>query len=173
MLISKRHVKTIFIYSILSACLFFIIQQEWLIWLGPQFKKTTFSSTKTHKEIHLYYWKHDQWQDDTIQSIWVNNSQQNIHYITNHLLTLLYEEGIISQIITAETVIINQSESEAFISFDRKPFKKNSPIITKTHLLEALCKTIAPLYPLQKIHFFVKHKPLEDPHIDCSIGWPV
>lgn len=173
MLISKRHVKTIFVYSILTACLFFIIQQEWLIWLGPQFKKTTFPSTETHKEINLYYWKHDQLQHEAIQTLWVKNTQQNIHYITNSLLTLLYQEGITPQIITAETVIVNQSESEAFISFDKKPFKKNDSIITKIHLLEAIIKTISSLYSLQKIYFLVKHKPLDDPHVDCSIGWPV
>jgi hypothetical protein len=173
MLTPQRYVKTVFVYCIVIACLFFIIQQKWLIWLGPQLEKVSLPSEHMHKEINLYYWKHDQLQHETIQALWVKNRQQNIHYVINSLLTFLYEEEIIPQIITAETVILNPSESEAFISFDKKPFKKNDPIITKVHLLEAIGKSIAPLYVLQKIYFLVKHKPLEDPHIDCSIGWPV
>lgn len=172
MLTPQRHVKTVLFCCIIFACVFFVIQQKWLIWLGPHIKLSS-PSEHIYKEIKLYYWKHDQLQYETIQALWVTQKQQNIHYVINSLLTFLYEEEIIPQVVTAETVILNPSESEAFISFDRKPFKKNSPIITKIHLLEALCKTIAPLYALQKIHFFVKHKPLEDPHIDCSIGWPV
>lgn len=170
MFTSARHMKIIF-SSIFFACIFFIVQQKWLLWLGPLATTRSFISEHSYKEINLYYWKYDQLLYEPIQALWVKNKQQNIHYVINCLLTFLYEEEIIPQIVCVETVILNLAESEVFISFDKKPFKKNDPVITKIRLLEALCKSIAPLYSLQKIYFFVKHKPLEDPHIDCSIGW--
>lgn len=173
MFASQRYIRIVLLSSIASSFIFFALQQEWFLWRGPISNISSPLSHHTYKEIDLYYWKHGQLQHETIRALWLENRQQNIHYVINSWLTFLYDEECMQQTVIAETSILSPSESELFISFDRKPFKKTAPIIHKIQFIQALCATIAPLYSIQKIHFLVKHEPLHDPHIDCDIAWPI
>ena len=163
--------KIAFVGGILLAIMFFALQQEWFIWRGPLGTITGHKAQHTCKEIKLYYWQHEQLKDETIQQIWVENEQQNLHYLINRWLTFLYDEECITQKIRADTTMLNPSGTELFISFDRKPFSKEISIWQKIQFIKALFTTISPVSSINQVRFLVMHKPLCDPHLDFDVSW--
>ncbi len=157
--------------SILLAIIFFALQQEWLLWRGPIGTITGHRAQHTCKEIKLYYWQHEQLKNETIQQIWVEDEQQNLHYLINRWLTFLYDEECITQKIGVDTSILNPSDTELFISFDRKPFSKEQSIEQKIQFIKALSATIAPVSTINQVRFLVRHKPLCDAHLDFDVSW--
>ncbi len=165
--------KIAFVGSILLAIIFFALQQEWFIWRGPLGTVTGHSAQHTCKEIKLYYWQHEQLKNETIQQIWVEDEQQNVHYLINRWLTFLYDEECITQKIRADTSMLNPSGTELFISFDRKPFSKEQSIEQKIQFIKALFATIAPVGTINQVRFLVRHKSLSDPHLDFDVSWAI
>ena len=165
--------KVAFVASIVCALIFFALQQEWLIWHGPIGAVTEHRAQHTCKEITLYYWQHEQLKHETIQQIWVEDEQQNLHYLINKWLTFLYDEECITQKIHVDTTTLNPSGTELFISFDRKPFSKEQSIGQKIQFIKALFATINPVTTINQVRFLVRHKPLFDPHLDFDVSWAI
>ncbi len=162
-----------FIVSILCAVTFFAMQQDLLIWRGPLDISAYHKTEHTCKEIKLHYWQHDQSKHEAIQQIWVEDEQQNLHYLINRWLTFLYDEECITHKIHAESTMLNPSHTELFISFDRKPFTKEQPIVQKIQFVKALFATIAPVSSIKQMRFLVRHQPVMDPHLDFEVSWSI
>ncbi|MEX0848941.1 MAG: hypothetical protein WD055_01835 [Candidatus Dependentiae bacterium] len=165
-----RRLPFIIICSVMSALLFFSLQKEWIIIQRP-IPTTEATTTKTEQKEYILYWSAHALQQETKTIIWTDNMQKNLHYVLNSWLMYLYEEGLHKKL-HIETAMLNRSETELFISFDRQPFGKQQSIQQKTDFIQSLLKTVAQCCSVSKVRFLLRHKQFHDPHLDFSHSWP-
>jgi hypothetical protein len=131
-------------------------------------------STEYKKAVTLYFWTPQGWHQEESHILWAKDNAQNINYLTNRWLSILDEENLHSKKVIAQTVALSATGQEAYISFDRYPFEPETSTYTKYMFIEGLLKTLrSQNIKISTIRFLVHHKPLEDYHLDFSIGWPL
>jgi hypothetical protein len=161
--------------SFIAAIFFFALYNQWLIITIAQNKNKEIIQTSIlrKKEIILYYFNHEKWNNEKQEILWSDNATKNIYQLLNAWLTLLDEERIISKKITLQTALLSSSGT-MYLSFDHNPLAKEDIIFKKWILIEGLLKTITVNnIPIQYVQFLVQHQLLHDQHIDFSMPWPV
>jgi len=154
----------------------FLYFQGWIILQYPYSKKQNRNLLSVvsidKKRIKFFYWNNNAWCTEESNLIWSPQNEENILYVINNLLTLMHEEEILQKKISIESVMLSPTGQEAFISFERNPFRKEASTFEKWKIIESILKTIGEnKIPIQSIRFLVRHKPLEDYHLDFSKSW--
>ena len=163
--------------SFLFGIILYGYQKEWIIFIPPYATAIHESESKDqklqHKTVSIFFFKHNQWHAEEINSIWSCDAAQNVKTITNNWLTLLEDEKIIDKDIQVVSSIISPSK-ELFLSFNKDPFIKQDSTYTKFMVIEGLLKTIRTnKIPVQSVRFLIHHQQLIDDHINFSISWPL
>lgn len=164
--------------SFFCSFLFFAWQRGWIIInvnATPPDAHIVNTSLPTviKKKVTLYYWHMGGWKKETTDLIWHEQKAITIEYLINSWLTLLDEEQLMEKKVTLQTVLLTQSD-QAYLSFDRQPFSKESTTYEKWMWLEGLLKTIRDNgIKIQGIQFLVHHQPLKDTHLDFTNPWPL
>ncbi|MFA6066758.1 MAG: N-acetylmuramoyl-L-alanine amidase [Candidatus Babeliaceae bacterium] len=166
---------------LLSACMlmcgmiFFAYMHDIIIINLFYYKPRVISCGQSHKKIVTitYYGPMGSVQEKK-EIIWSNNKIDNVQYLVTSWLTLLEQENIVSKKISLQSCALSVSEQDAFISFDRSFFAKQSSVRDKLMLIESLLQTIRDNeINLQGIYFLSHHQPLNDKHLDFSKPWPL
>ena len=165
-------------YSVLfmTGILFFLLYNEFLIIkfsLRPHANQSE-QELVTKKTVTFSFWKEHRCQTEDSQVLWYTNQDQRILQITSRWLELFGEMQEDQNKISVQSVSLNKTEKEAYVSFDRTPFFENNSTYQKLLCIEGLLKTLknAKITP-QKIFFLVNHQPINDAHLDFSHGWPL
>lgn len=173
----KKNSKVLWGSSFFVGILFFCFYQEWImvyISFGTQPLITLSESSTQKKSIALSFWKENKWQREEIEILWSSDTSQTLSYITNRWFSLLDEEEILDKKVVVQNVSLSQSGNQAYLSFDRYPFNRESSAFEKSMVIEGLLKTlkesgIKVLY----FYFLVHHKPIQDYHLDFIHPWPL
>ncbi len=170
--------KWYIIICLFSACigiLFLALQQEIIVINYPKNSINKKSSLKATKKIaSLVYWQNDEWKTEKQELIWHADSNKNLYYLINSLLTLLHEEKVMHKKVNLQSVLLSVSGHEAYLSFDRNPLVKQQAIFTKLIFIESILKTIKQnKIPIQQVQFLVHHQVLHDTHLDFSKPWNI
>lgn len=167
-------------WSLLPLCggiLFFCLYQEWLIVhfsCGTAAPTHQITKGVEKKNIFFTFWKDGQWQQEEAEILWSESTAQTLLHIVNRWLSLADEEGVLSQKLLLQDAAISDSKNNAYLSFDRYPFEKESSTYEKYLVIEGLLKTIRQSgLKIVYIHLLVHHKPIQDYHLDFSHPWPV
>lgn len=139
---------------------------------------TKSSSPQSHapskKNLMIYYWAQGSFKHESTSIIASDNKADTLRYIVTSWLTILEQSGSLPKKVGLEAVMLSSSGSDAYISFDRTIFAKNEPTFDKWMRVEGLLKTInAGQLGVSRIHLFVHHQPVQDPHLDFSQAWPI
>ncbi len=155
--------------------LFFCTYQEWLIisWHKPYHHNETALST-SKKNIILGREENNEWVQESVQTLWSNNQEENLKTLTATWLSWLEDEQVLSKKIMVESVLLSPSGYEAYVSFDQSPFENHWSIYRKDSFISALLKNYKKNgCTASSVYFLVHHKPLNDPHLDFNEPWPL
>lgn len=126
------------------------------------------------KKVLVSFWLRGAWHQEETEAIWPPEAAEALKQLVHAWLTILDEEEITSERITLQSVVMTASGNDAYISFDRSPFDKESSTHDKLMLTESLLKTLRDNgIQAQNIYLLVHHKPLYDYHLDFSHPWPL
>lgn len=160
--------------------LYFLIHQNRLIILwntSRESDKKLFQQLKDRfvkKKVKLYYWKDDRFFSEEESLVWFSDDVENIKYVVNYWLNLMYQEQVIDKKVFLVSVGLAQSCRDVYLSFDASPLDKDWSIMKKWYLIEGLLRTVRNVFSnLNMIYFRVQHRLLEDDHLDFSQGWPI
>ena len=161
---------------LVSGGLFYGIYQELIIIRTP-FRTIAPLLNDLHVQksnFKLVYWKDKSWHKEEKELISSDNKVQTLHYLLTSWLGLLDEEHLLQRKTSIQSIMLDSSGQEAFISFDCNPFQKKSSTYDKWLWAEGLLKTIRENnIAIQNVRFLVHHQPLHDHHIDFSHAWPL
>lgn len=154
---------------------YYIINNEWVIIKLNNNKEKVFVKKACKSPFILYYWQNDQWHSESKELIDIkDNKAKTIEYLISSWLGLLDEEQILSKKVSLQSVMVDSTGQEVFISFDRSLFDKNSSIKQKWYLIESLLRTLrANISGIQKVYVLVHNQLINDDHLDFSQGWPI
>lgn len=143
-------------------------------WSRPMIVQETATSTPAKKNVRLFFWQHGRWQHDDAELLWTDNADTNVTHLLNCWLTLLEEEEVTDKHVTVQTALHASDGTDLYVSFDRHPLSKQWSTHAKWLWVEGLLKTIREndCTP-QHLTFLVQHQPMQDPHLDFSIRWPI
>jgi hypothetical protein len=163
--------------TILLTILYFAWNQHWILINVPTKKSnqipTNPSTSLAKKNIRFFIWYQNNWRHEDIELLWSIDQSQNIEYIVRALLTLLDEERILEKRATLQSVTVSEDKQEAYISFDRAPFNRESSTYEKWMLIESILKTMRENgIMVSQFYFLVHHQPINDMHLDFSHSWP-
>lgn len=158
----------------IAGIIFFAWYQEIIIIRYPLVPQYSSTEMGIKKKVKLIFWHNEQWHTETHDMIWYSNNGKNIYYLINNWLTLLDAENISAKKITLQPVLLTIAQHEAYLSFDRNPFAKETNTFEKLMFIEGILRTIRDNgIPIQQVQFLVQHAPLNDPHLDFSKAWPI
>ena len=131
-------------------------------------------SLSQRKNLKLIYWNGDSFATDEKELIFSENTVKTLTELTTSWLNLLETEELLPKKVTVQSVMIDASGHEAFISFDRNPLTKEQATRDKLLWIEGLLRTIKQSgLPITSVRFLVYAKPLNDTHLDFSHAWPI
>lgn len=131
-------------------------------------------STVEKKKFLLHYWHNAAWHTEDKELIQATDLRKTIGYLITAWLNLLEEEQLIHKKTTVQSVMLDQTERELYISFDHSFLPKHYSTYEKLLLVEGLLKTIRASTPqISHIIFLVHHQPLQDAHLDFTQPWPI
>jgi len=165
------------ITSFIIGIILYAYQKEWVIIIPPT-QNISYPTKDTnhnieHRKITLFFFKHNAWQKEQMNTIWLSDITQNIKTITNNWLILLEDEKIIDKDIQVVSAVISPAK-ELFLSFNKEPFHKQDSTYTKLMIIQSLLTTMHEnKIPVQSIRFLIHHQPLIDDHLNFSISWPI
>lgn len=173
----------IFVFAIiccLIGAIFFLIQRKWLIvqWtFNTESNEMTLAKKETvlKKDISFFWWKNDKFHHNKATLIWRRDKNaDNIKQVINNWLNHLKGEKLLEPVIAIDSVVLSQSEQEAYFSFNQAFSWKEWSIFKKWMLLEGLCKTIKSTgLPIKYITVWANHEPMPDEHLDFTHAWSV
>ena len=150
--------------------LLFFYQESWLIINIPstqQMKSSIKTSSKKSKNISIYLWQKDKFNQESCEILTTENQAQTIQQIVYHFFTN-YEDMINSdKQILVQSVILSPSEKQAFISLNNNPFNTESSTFEKLMLMKSLLKTLHEAdLTITHVYLLVQHRPLVDHHLN-------
>jgi hypothetical protein len=162
--------------AFIAGLLFFCIYHDIIIirLLIKQTVKNELSITQTtiKKRAKLIYWHDAKWHTQEKELLESQDTIKTITYLLASWLSLMQTEQIIEKNITIQTILLDKSGHELYISFDKNFLPKKSSLRAKVLLIESLLKTIrAHTNTITSIRLLVRHKTLIDPHLDFSRSW--
>lgn len=172
---TNRHWIIVSMISFCMAFIFYAFYHQWIIFRLPC-NNTIASITPEliqKKSLIFYYFHDDKWKTEKQEMLWSDDKEKNILHIINAWLTVLDEEHITTKKTTLQSVLITSSD-HAYLSFDRTILNKEETIFKKWILVEGLLKTLKENdIAITHVQFLVQHQPLQDPHLDFSLPWPI
>lgn len=172
-----RYILALIIFFIFGI-IFHLIYHEKIVIFWASKAKAAYNihqiSSAKRKNFSLYYFKNNSWHKEDKDLIDSSNILTTLNYLVCAWINMLEEESLTQKTVALQSILIDQDGTEAFISFDRNPFLKESSVYEKLIWLEGLLKTIRKNKPQIKfVRFLVHHKPVNDPHLDFTYSWPV
>jgi len=161
--------------AVLAGILFYAFYNEVIIIRIPS-KKTAYNISeidRQKKRYTIYFWKDGAFGKDEKELVSTPNKAEMLTYIiTNWLSTGLEEKT--QKKVQLESVVLDANQVDAYISFDRNPFLKESSTHEKWMWIESLLRTIRESgVNIQSVTFLIHQKPILDHHLDFSRNWPV
>lgn len=173
---SKKSWYIIFCGAMLIGFLTFCYLESWIIFMLPH-QTTTIDQTVKNtisQDINIYFFKHNRWQQETTKIIINDDKAQNLHHILSNFFIVLDDEQITSELIVVESVALNSTQTEAFISLSHNPLPAQASTHDALVIMQALLKTIKlNNIELQSVRFLVHHQPLMDHRINFHHSWPM
>lgn len=163
--------------STISGMLFFAFYHHWIIfqfpWQNCSFE--TVATTPAQKKIvTLSYWQTHRFITEKKEILWSDNLTMNLTSLIKSWLHLAHEENCIPKKITLQSLIINETNQEAFISCNHNLINKELSSFEQLMVIEGLLKTVRDnSIPIRSIRFLVHHKPMQEYHLDFATSWPV
>lgn len=168
------------IVSMVCGLLLYAYTHEWIIiqypahMTAPESAHQIVANQTIKKRVKLIFWRHGKWNTEHQELIWTPQTNTNIHYLINSWLTLLDEETILDKKVTVQTVIMNASGQEAYLSFDQNPLNPELSTHAKLMIIEGLLKTLRDNgIKITSVRLLVHHQPLVDDHLDFANPWPL
>lgn len=168
------HYLLISISTLLAGIVFYGIYNDFIIIRFPlKTIPTALTTNAQKKNFKLFYWFQDKWHTEE-KELLAQNTVKTLTYLVTSWLALLEDERVMDKKVSVQSVLTDALGTEAYISFDRNPFSKESSTYQKLMWIEGLLKTIRENgIPLKNIRFLVHHRPLQDQHLDFSSAWPL
>lgn len=173
---NKVQFSIIVFISFFIGMLFFAYQQEWIIIRLPwkQEKAINSLSKPTKQQVHLYYWKNQEWKKEEMQILQTPVKEEQLYNLINAWLTLVYDEYQTTNKTTLETIALNTGNQQIYVSFDKSLFPTQWSLYQKWMFVEGLLKTIHQFdYTITSVQFLIKHTSMKDAHLDFSRPWPI
>ena len=165
-------------FLLLGMFLFFL-QKGWVVLDLPDLKdhkiihKSPIGQT-FKKNIKLYYMKNNKPYHDEASVIWSDITEDVLKNMVNTWLSFMYDEQLIDRKIHLENVLLSESGQVAYLSFDSIIILQDWSIHKKWNFIESLLKTIKnSSLNVQSLVFLVKHKKMQDEHLDFTHEWPI
>ena len=157
--------------------LLFFYQESWIIINIPTTQDVTVLgniSSKQSKNITIYLWKKDRFEQELSEIFITNNQAQTIQQIVYHFFAN-YEDMVNSdKQILVQSVILSPSEKQAFISLNHTPFSTQSSTFEKYMIIKSLLKTLLEAdLTITHVYLLVQHQPLIDRHLNFQVAWPL
>lgn len=171
--------KLILVITLTLTCLgiiYFAVKHHYIIlnFSSPTANQTYSSSSGKKKKALILYWNNDQWHQEEVSLLFNEHAYHTIYHLISQYLQLLLDESIIKQRTVVQQVLINYDDQEAYISFDRVPWHKESCTTDALMIIEGILRTIKINEPrIKKVRFLVNHQPMVNNHLDFSNAWPI
>ena len=164
--------------ALISGFIFFAIMNSWIIIRIPGFYSLTYDAQMHQfsykKEVALHFYQNQGWYSEKMDIIWSDDRNLALIELIKAWLLLCHEEKVCSKKINLESVLLDQHQSTAYVSFDSSFFTKQQTIFEKWMFIESLLKTInTNLNGISTVALLVHHCPLQDMHLDFSKPWPI
>ncbi len=168
--------KIIFLSIIffISGFVLFFFKKEWLIFNFNHTESKVTSHVVLKRELKIYFWKDMKFFSENIFVIWKDDNLEDLKFLINSWLSFIYEEQFIDRKSSLETVMLSPKGTTVYLSFDSNIVSTEWSIQKKWNTIEGLLKTIRESFSnVTEIFFLVKHKPMQDEHLDFSVSWPI
>jgi hypothetical protein len=163
--------------ALITGIITYALYNELLIVQFPTKKNsfvTTPISTVEKKKFTLYYWHQTAWRTEEKELLQTTDARKTLSYVLTAWLNMIEEERIVHKKITVQSVMLDNTGHELYISFDHSFLPKHNATHDKLLLIEGMLKTIHACNPdIQYVIFLVHHQPLQDMHLDFSQPWPI
>jgi hypothetical protein len=172
----NRSILLISCIALVSGVVFYGIYNEIIIIRLPvkNVSSVIDKTASSRKKLSFFFWHKNTEMKEEKEIIYSTNPQICLFNIVAGWLSLAEEEELLKKKVSLQTVMLDSSGKDAFVSFDRSLFSKNDSIFSKFMTIESLLKTIsASGVPVKQVHILVNYKPLQDQHIDFSHPWPL
>jgi hypothetical protein len=175
----KRTFLLIALVTCICGMVLFAYCNQWFILIK---KSPAYTQQYTHAEdgahstktVTFSYWRAGEWHKEQLDIPWQERTQDALTYLVNRYLEYLYEESILTQKITVQTLLFSITELECYLSLDKNPLNPEWSIQQKWYCIEGLLKTLREHgLTSPKVYFLVDHKPLVDDHLDFAAAWPL
>ena len=175
---NKKYHIIISTTAFILGVLFFAVYQGWIIFRYPSYyreiEEQLHKTARIKKDVKLIFWHEGKWHTESTTLIWHHDKARTIDYLINTWLTMLDEDNIMDRKVSLQSVLLAASDQDAYLSFDRPPFSKQSSTFEKWMWIEGLLRTIRNNdIRLQRIHFLVHHQPMHDTHLDVAKPCPL
>lgn len=162
----------------LLGAFFYAYQNSWFIVCLPsvqsQSRDPAMQAENTSRKVTLMWWHDREWKKECIEMIWPNDMSFAIQALINNWLQVVSEEKNEHNNTLFQTVLLSSNKKTIYFSCTRNPFDQSLSIQDKLLWIEGLCKTLCSNgISATHIQFLVKHKPLNDSHLDFSYAWPI
>lgn len=175
-LLKPRHYLYMSIALFVAGLLFYGLYNEMIILRLPfkASRQPIEQSQSQRKVMKLTYWNGKSYAHEEKEILYSTNSAQTLTDLITSWLSMLEEEKMMPKKVSLQSVMLDSTGQEAFISFDRNPLLKEKSTFQKLMWIEGLLKTIKDSgVPLKSVHILVYAKPLNDAHLDFNHAWPL
>ncbi len=159
--------------ALIGSLLFYGLYNDILLIRLPSSGEMVLTNSTKRKPIKFTYWNNKAFVTEE-KEILFSTVTQTANNLVKTWLSLLEEEGLMKKKVGLQSIMVDQSGRELFLSFDRNPLTKEFSTLQKLQWIEGLLKTIRDSgMPITSVRFLVYTKPLHDIHLDFSHPWPV
>ncbi len=164
--------------ALMMGILFFFFYNNWVTLTlhlpGFTLPVTRPLAPAVKKAITFWYWHKQELRREKKELLWPSDPIASCTHLVHNWLNLLDEENVIQKPCMLQALCLSRHTNELFISLDRSLFDQEKSALDKWMLAESLLKTLRDAnIPAQSIRFLVHHAPLQDPHLDFSLAWPI
>ncbi len=174
--IQSRQYLVISLVTLVIGMLFYGLYNELIIIRLPSKKGGSIieHSTSQRKTTKLIYWNNSSFVTEEKGVLISTDLTTTLYNLIMSWLTLLEEENPRQKKVSVQSIMLDKTGTELFLSFDRNPLTKELSTYQKLCWIEGLLRTLAlQNLPIKTVQFLVHHKPLNDPHLDFSHAWPI
>jgi len=170
----NAYFKPIF-FCFAAGLIFCAWQKSWIIFNFHTVDPSPYQNSKAHKRsANLYFWQNHQWINEKVELLWCTDQSTNLSNLIQAWLAVLNETKADQIKITLQSTLISETGQAAYLSFNQNPFDKEDSTYQKLMLFESLLKTIrSSNLSISSIQLLVQHHPIQDPHLELELPWPV
>ena len=126
------------------------------------------------KNAKFFYWSKGKFAVEEKMVLYSTDPLFTLSELITHWLGTLEQEQATARRVSLDSLLLDRSGAEAFISFDRSPLLSSQSTFQKLMWIEGLLKTLKEAgLSVQKVRFFVRSKPLTDSQLDFNHSYPL